>query len=80
MRIPEEHSGILVAGDQSHLCNRQPSLEEAAYGLVAQVVEAEIIDARAGPQSVPGQADSIRRNGKDQLRVLRAAFHYLSGF
>ena len=80
MRIPKEHSRILVARDQRYLRNRQPSLEEAAYGLVAQVVEAEIVYARAGPQSVPGQADSIRRNGKDQLRVLKAAFHYLSGF
>ena len=49
MRIPEERTRILVAGDKSHLCNRQPSLEEAAYGLVAQIVEAEIVDARAGP-------------------------------
>ena len=49
MRIPEKHPRILVAGDQSHLRNRQPSLKEATYGLVAKVVEAEIIDARAGP-------------------------------
>ena len=48
MRIPEEHSRILVAGDQSHLRNRQPSLEEAADGLVAQVVEAEIADGLSG--------------------------------
>jgi hypothetical protein len=59
MRVPEEHTRILVAGDKSHLGNRQPSLEEAAYGLVAKFVEAEIIDASADPQSVPGQADSI---------------------
>ena len=49
-----------MAGDKSHLGNRQPSLKEAAYGLVAKVVEAEIIDAGERPQSVPGQADSIR--------------------
>ena len=59
IRIPEEHSRVLVAGDQIHLCNRQPPLEETAYGLMAQVVEAEIIDACAGPQFVPGQADRV---------------------
>ena len=48
MRIPKEHSRILVAGDKSHLGNRQPSLEEAAYGLVAKVVEAEIVDGLSG--------------------------------
>ena len=48
MRIPEEHTRILVAGDQRHLGNRQPSLKKAAYGLVAQVVEAEIFDGLSG--------------------------------
>ena len=44
MRIPEEHSRILMAGDKGHLGNRQASLEEAAYGLVAKVVETKVLD------------------------------------
>ena len=45
MRVPRQHLGGFVAGDALHNRRIQPPLEEPAGGLMAQIVEVEVLEA-----------------------------------
>ena len=51
MRIPAQHAQILVPGNTGDFHNIQPFLEQPGSGLVAQIVEPEILDTGAAPPS-----------------------------
>ena len=38
--VPEQHPGIPMTADKGYFGNAQPALKEAAYRLVAKIVEA----------------------------------------
>jgi hypothetical protein len=50
--VPFQHLPILVPGHERRLLDRQAGLEQAAGGLMAQIVEVQVGNAKAlyGPQ------------------------------
>ncbi len=45
MRIPPQHAQVFMAGDAGYLYAIEALLEQPGGGLVAQVVEPEVLDA-----------------------------------
>ena len=62
MCIATQHAQVLVAGDAGDLHDIQPLLEQSGRGLVAQIVEAEVLNT--GP-AYCAHAGALHRLGGD---------------
>ncbi len=75
MRIPPQHSQVLVPGDTGDFHNIQSLLEQPGSSLVAQVVESQVIDASTMYRTDVGTFD-----GLDGARPLLGQSTDLKGF
>ena len=67
MRVSKQHRGCFMSANRSNLGDGQSFFEKPRDGLVAQVVESDVVDVGLFLEALPSQANGVWRYRKNDI-------------